>query len=494
MYDRSFYNENVRYLTHLGITNINDISSKRIAIVLSSNTRCLENEAETFILAANLLSRLVKNIDLYSVEQNPVVGVFTLKLCKDIFPQGNFRIIESMTDTDSYDWILVVGRPLRYSSKTTYVYSEGWTVYLNTDGEDTGKLNPLAACAAACFGAAEVFKHIISHESVRYIDNLQFSLLNYGVPTEGVNPDISTNIDIGNITLVGAGAIGSAFIYALSKLKALTGILNVVDQDRYTDTNLNRYITAYEHHIGSLKVDNVEELLSKHEGLKVTKHPVIYNKYIASRPLIDTLISAVDKRITRYNMQSDLPRLVLDASTTKSFIDINRVYFGSGRACLGCIYKLSEDESSRYLAIAEQLGLDIQRVKYLYDSSDGLSREDLNIVEKKLMKDLSKYQGGPVDSLYEHEYCGSGSIADNNQENTRIVAPISFISAFAGIFLASELIKDRCFLEYSINNHFHFNTFSKPNPKMHYPVYADPDCDYCSKDIYLEAFREKWQT
>ena len=117
--------------------------------------------------------------------------------------------------------------------------------------------------------------------------------------------------------------------------------------------------------------------------------------------------------------------------------------------------------------ISKYTGIEIDRVIYLYDSNEGVTQSDIEIASQKLGKDLSLYLGQPINTLYEHEYCGSAIIGENNDGKEPVLAPVSFISALAGVFVMTELIKDKYLLQYKVSNHYHINTFGKANPMQH---------------------------
>ena len=71
---------------------------------------------------------------------------------------------------------------------------------------------------------------------------------------------------------------------------------------------------------------------------------MIFDIYAKSATSMKTVITAVDKRITRYIIQGTLPKLIIDAATTKSFIDLSRVEFSNGGACLGCLFKPDKND------------------------------------------------------------------------------------------------------------------------------------------------------
>lgn len=500
MVNMDMHEENIKFLRHFGISDISEVSKKRVALVLQEKVQYSYNSQRIFTLSANLLSRLFLNIDfILSSEIDAPMQIngnyqklndVVFSYAKKVFPLGNFRLLDDVVDFSRYDGVLVVGYGEGYDN-IIFVNSNGWNIHLNK-AETGDKYNPIGACAAACFGTAELFKTVMKPAGHRLCGIMSFSLLNYSTDLPAENLNIPESIDIGDIDLIGAGAIASAFVYALNCLDNVRGSLNVVDADFYTAGNLNRYIIADATSVGILKTKNVKQFLQRHNELMVHEHPIVFNAYAKSKTYMETVITAVDKRITRYIIQGALPRLIFDAATTKSFIDLSRVEFGKGGACLGCLYKPDRNDKLIYDYISKYTGIEIDRVVYLYNTNEGVSQSDIDIASKKLGKDLLSYLGQPINSLYAHEYCGSAVIGENDDGKEPVLAPVSFISALAGVLVLSEIIKNKYFPQYKVNNHFHINTFGKPNPMQHMFKYANAGCSYCGDEDIIEAYNEKW--
>jgi molybdopterin/thiamine biosynthesis adenylyltransferase len=495
-----FHNENIKFLDHIGMADVTELTNKKIALKLNLNFKDNINAQNIYILCANLLARLFINIDFIIPESTQLVinesniniplSEYVLSLVKNIFKDGNYNFY-TKSISNKYDGILTIGNCNKSNVYETCIISNGWNIYINKNNINSFNINPIGACAAACFGVSELFKKVMRTNS-KPINEMEFSLLNYNYEVPLFNPELPESIDIGEVTLIGAGAIGSSFIYSLNCLKNVKGRLNVVDNDKYTESNLNRYIISNNSTIDLPKVNNVENLLMQHTDIDIKKFFMNYDEFKKTNRKVDTIITAVDKRITRYNIQGDLPKLIIDSSTTNTYIDLHRVDFGSGGACLGCLYEPDEQDELQYNYISERTGISLERVKLLYDTNQGLNEDDISIASQKINKDLSFYINQPIDTLYSHVYCGS-AIIENAKNSDPIVAPISFISALAGTFVTSELIKARYFPEYVIKNHFCINTFSSPNPSLHKYINSDKNCKYCGNKDFIDAYKEKWE-
>ncbi|MDR3627765.1 MAG: ThiF family adenylyltransferase [Ignavibacteriaceae bacterium] len=494
-----FHSENFKAFKHFGIADESGIPTKKIAVALQREFKDNQNAQDTFILCCNLLTRLFLNIDFIipfgtllssKYGEKQLLCDYVLKSSTLIFPEGNFHCNTELQE--KYDGVLLIGNYTDCASDIVSIMSNGWNVFINKDNIISDNLNPIAACAASCFGTAELFKHVANPACSKICTEMSFSLLTYDTTPINKNPIFPKEIDIGDVTLVGVVAIGSSIIYTLKCIENIQGKLSLIDRDFYEDTNLNRYVIADHTSIGKSKVFNAKEILNPLVNLDVIPINKIFDEYIKEKPRIDTLITAVDKRITRFNIQSFLPKLIIDAATTGSIIDLARVDFGTNGACLGCLYLPEKNDDLLYAYISESTGINIERVKYLFDRSEGLSIDDIDIISNKQGKDLSSWIDSPIDSLYAHEFCGSGKIASKSNPTENLWAPVSFISALAGILVTCELIKDRYFKDFKVNNHFLIDTLKLPNPKLHNYKMRNEKCPYCNDGVFVSVYKEKW--
>ncbi len=213
--------------------------------------------------------------------------------------------------------------------------------------EDDG--NPVGPMAMGAVGAAEVFKllfrtaHPDEPLSRRFVPHRgPFSLWNWSA--SWTSPALPETMWI-DAVLVGAGGVGAGVITTLAPLgDRLQGRLNVVDDDRLDLYNLNRvtYARVEEADRGDEKVSSARAYLARRLGrLDVGAVPEVYRAFarrIARRkdrryPLVMT---GVDDDAIRYEVQRDLPRVLIDGATgSQGNLRLDRVGFGVS-GCLGC--------------------------------------------------------------------------------------------------------------------------------------------------------------
>jgi molybdopterin/thiamine biosynthesis adenylyltransferase len=146
-------------------------------------------------------------------------------------------------------------------------------------------------------------------------------------------------------TLVGVGGVGAGFLRAITALgERVSGSLDLVDADVLTTDNLNRvsFATVVSALLGVQKVIEARAVLLRHcPNLTVGGHAATFDAYKQQTPrradrLYDVVVTALDDDQIRWEVQRDLPRILIDGSTGGDMVArVERVEFGR-YGCLGC--------------------------------------------------------------------------------------------------------------------------------------------------------------
>jgi hypothetical protein len=70
--------------------------------------------------------------------------------------------------------------------------------------------------------------------------------------------------------------------------------------------------------------------------------------------------------------------------------------------------------------------------------------------------------------------------------------PMPLATILPGILLAGEIIKERCFREYTLNSLFEHDTFCLPISECHRLVPPVARCPFCGDREILDKFRAKY--
>lgn len=297
------------------------------------------------------------------------------------------------------------------------------------------------------------------------------------------------NIDLGEMFLAGAGAIGNGFIKALTLLNP-KGVLYVVDPDVVDDGNLNRCIFFTETDVGQNKAKRLTaNSRGKLPTLKLVPRPVEL-QIIPERndgAWLGTLITAVDSRRVRRHLQNEIPGRVFDASTT----DVREIvlHFNQqplkGMACLSCVYFNDDAEKAHERHVAEVLGLSVEDVESNFVTNEMAKK----ILDKypELEQDLI---GLACDSLFK-QLCAEGNL--KTSEDRQVLAPFSFVSVLAGTYLAIETVKRiQGPKENSTFNYWRISPWQEPVLRGQRIKFTNQACEFCGNKLIMQTAALLW--
>ncbi|MBI5515230.1 MAG: ThiF family adenylyltransferase [Deltaproteobacteria bacterium] len=434
--------ENERFAARVGVLP-EVFASPVVTVELPPGQEQRPDAVAAWLLAANLVVRMFRRVQLVAPDAalgpNPW-GLTSLHEAVPILQQlceGNVALgAPARTDI-----ALGVGAPPGTgASRTTFVGFDGWSVTL--DAAPSGaRPGLLAALAAACHGASQVFLHAAAAAGAARGPVAPFRVGLLGMAPTMAPP---TEVDLGETHLVGAGAVGCAFVYALGHVPRLAGRLHVIDGDHIDLLNLNRYVLMRRSDIGALKPDVAKQALAS-RGAVVTPFNDNFAAFAAQHGHhVELLLCPIDSEAGRRALAKSLPRIALNAATSDSLVTVSRHGFADGRACLHCLYLPRPGSASPEERLAADLGLDV-----------GLVEEHLvanRPVEAWLVRRVEQHRGVPpgafeswvgqhIQSFHQRAVCGA--VAINAPGSGDVVTPLAFVSAAAGVLLAARFVLER---------------------------------------------------
>lgn len=456
-------------------------------------------------LAIRLLSRLFPKIKISDLtnENNEIVKKLTEKALAI-----NSRIeIRQETPTIS----LVIGStPLDNdnSRKIIYIGSDYWIAKLSLEhpvGSGSSNL-PFAAGASVCFGVSNVFRFVFKEliEGFELDNDVNLSLINLK-QTEELEKNEIYPIDIDGTILVGFGAIGNGFIWALSNIPNLKGNFTIIDPEKIELSNLQRYCLIDEKHIDMAKVDIAKDFF-KENGIELHLLHCDWAEYLNSTENWNNLLVcvAVDSKKDRIAIQSSLPKTILNAYTESNLIGISRHFNFIESACLSCGFIPKEKVKNYSVEVSENLKIPSQERlirDYLYYNK---------LVDRKLLElvaeantieinELLEYEGQNISEFYSRAVCGGHLRYLNSSSNEvlEIEAPLAFQSTLAGILLASELIISKLeFRSTEFKNQTHlyplFPIKEDHNPYNHTTEKDKTGRCICKDEDFKKVYINKW--
>lgn len=337
----------------------------------------------------------------------------------------------------------------------------------------------IAACYVAAMATRQLLPGIAGNGSPPIIVLLdQFAL----------GPTVE-RVDIGETVLVGAGAIGNAFVWSLEP-DALTGTLTILDKDDVGDGNLQRNILCEGADVGTPKVAVLHRYLAARQPqLKVIPVAERTEAVFGARGetlRIERLISAVDSPRARRALQYWFPREVFDASTS----GIQEVIFHHNRhplesACLECVYPFTRDEQQHERHVAEALGVPVEALAERIISENRARM----IVERYPELEMRAVVGEAYDSLFK-QLCGAQRLLTS--EGHRVLAPFAFVSVLAGAVLAIEFQRRVRDSDTSPYNFWRLNPWLPPRPSLRRVSPTNPVCTFCAARDTGDTMRALW--
>lgn len=384
-----------------------------------------------------------------------------------------------------------------------YIGSDGWRAKLSSR-EPIGSgasSNPFGAGAAACFGAANVFRTIFADQLPRGgpDESINLSILTYTQGGASVRTRFD-KIDMGDVHLVGLGAIGNGAIWALSRARGLRGNLHLVDHEDVDLSNLQRYVLALQDDVGSAKALMAANAFSDTE-FDIDPHPVKWAEHLNTRKnwLFERVAVAVDNAPDRIAIQGGLPKWIVNSWTQGMDLGVSRHEFDGVRACLACLYMPTGKIKDEDEQIADELRMPEAKleIRALLQTNKPVDAAFVERVAKAFelsFEALSSYVGQSVRAFHQRAVCGGHLMKlTNGTQIATAVVPMAFQSALAGIMLSADLVKHAAGYLDAPTTSTRINLLRPLAPYLNDPRGKDTSgrC-ICADQDFLAAYRRKY--
>lgn len=346
------------------------------------------------------------------------------------------------------DIMLGIGTVGAASPVNIFLGSSGWDAYLSTEqSQELGETsNPFGAGAAACLGAANVFRAVFLGERAELDHELALSTLDMTVARSSDNVAID-GVALGDSNvLVGLGAIGNATVWALART-TLEGTLSLVDHQAIELSNLQRYVLALRSDETRSKVELAAATLSG--TLRPAPHPDDWATFVAAEGYSwQRVMVALDTARHRRAVQASLPRWIANAWTQPGDLGVSTHSWADG-ACLSCLYLPEGELPNEDKLIANALGIarpdrELQ-IRNLLHANAAPPREMLEEVAERLevpLEVLTPFESRPLRELYTEGICAGAVVPLSrlNAPTQDVHVPIAHQSALAGVLLAARFV------------------------------------------------------
>lgn len=439
------------------LTNFKTLLEKEaVGVAFDESASGTREGLATLDLVIRLMARLYPNIVLAGLDD---VAKKKVKMFEALANEINPNITISKTAKGATRWI-VVGKSrldIKGPKKVSPIYigSANWITKLSTTAPvGSGRSgNPFGAGAAACFGAANVFRAIFSAQlpGSQLDSEISVSVLDLDPKTPKPKNPALREIDFGEFHLIGAGAVGNGFLWALSRLKC-KGEFHLVDAEPLELSNLQRYAMAAPSDEGKFKSDLGKTWLSGGK-LSVHSHKATWEDYVMERGdwQFERVAVAVDNAATRIHIQAALPKSVFNSWTQVGEVGLSRHTFLGDAACLACLYipkskTLNFDDIVLKALRLPEDAPNLMEVRTRLDTGQTTERAFLERVSTAANISIDRllpFEGKPLRNFYVEAICG-GAVLEfgSGGKHNRADVPMAFQSALAGILLAADVVAD----------------------------------------------------
>jgi len=469
------------------------LRSRKVALILSDSEPVHKIAART---AANLLSRLSFQVSIGGDDDS---------LAETVDDADQFGFSYNRFDEEGdYDLRIAIGA--QAFAADILVYASGWNVFLTSNATPNLARQTSNEICGAMLGvliSSEAFNRTVGPTLGKkdFQPELCISLLDYSSSISKV-PASLPPLYISRATLIGCGAIGNAFVYAISLLPEVCGSLEIVDPDWFTRTNSHRYILAnvnVSEPPRLYKTTRAVEFLAHHHGLKVRGYEKNFDLFLTEDcddRKVSFLISAVDNHAKRRQLGRETPREAINASTGNFTLAVSTHYDSyrhQGSPCVGCHYPYQGAEAERNSLIAKETGLSPGEVGRLSNSNAPMTGELLETIAnfRGLNPNIYvEFEGQPFDSFYQHGICGGTEVKTTGG---RAEIPLAHVSAGAGVLLALELIKrfTPALRQYSLDNFLQLDMLNLTSDWFRLKKIVRENCD-CQREVYRRRFAKKY--
>lgn len=423
-----------------------------IGIVYGDNSLETSEGRSALDLAVRIFSRLYPNIKFINLAVGTGSISYTDQL-KSLATKINPDI--NCSDEQIPTVHLVIGEVEGFEEHQTRIYvgSNNWTACFSLTRaqpcHDTN--NPFGAGSAVCFGAANVFRYVFRDEleQMPLDSDFCFSAFNQRlVQMDDSQPALPASIAV-DFTLVGTGAIGNAVLWGLLELQELRGRMMLIDDQTVSLSNLQRYALMLQDHVDHCKVSVIKELFEKHPELFVETLQDKWQNVARglAKEQLALLATAVDTTKERLEIQSLLPREILNAWTSPEGIGVSRHLNFAKDVCLSCLYLPTHKVKSDSEKISESLGnADLEPfIRHYLANKLPIDDHFVAAISQNTGIDaelLSYYKGQPLEIFYSDAICGGRAVRSeaNAQTSQDMEVPLAHESILAGLLLGAEIV------------------------------------------------------
>lgn len=456
-------------------------------VLLTADATALAQPAgrSCFLACISLLTRFCADLVVRVPEPARALEQEARALVARIGYAGRVRFCETENQMERYGAILNVGFTRRSDLPWTAISTDGWAVQICSEqGPDVlnfSEFNPAATLAAACLGAAEVFKRLLGvlAEVAPMLRNEVFSLLTYTADSDP-GPSIRGPIRL-NCLLAGFGAIGNGIRHALIELPA-EGQIVIVDKQHAGEENWGTYIDLGPIGFGQPKVS----LASAGWNSAVTAVPLkldvlqLAERLGGDLPFPDVVLGALDNVEARHAIQRLWPDIAIDGATGDVTCQVSRHPWGGDTACLECLFRTRDGEDSAVVA-SRVTGLSVASARR---QEEVVTQQDIDEAPAERKAWLAARKG--------HQKCSvvREAMMEKLTGGKVVFSPSApFVACMSAAMVVGEFIKYRTGIASKLDPRFQFDVLVGPRAGVMLDQARRENCFCVTRRKAIERFR-----
>lgn len=416
-------------------------TEKRVLITGESVVLSTRNGRACLFFAIRLLIRICSHVDVALPDESVRLSEQSRNLLRVMELGGTTRGLRDV-DLRSYDAILSVGFTAKPDLPWTVINSQGWLARVSSGSRslpaECAQENPIGALAAACLGAAEVFKRLIALRPNRgqLLNGLTFSLATYRCDGESPGPPLPENIVLPALLIGGCGAIGNGLVALLAEMRP-QGSIWLADPQPFGEENLGTCLLMRGHDIGTAKAEVLAGVL---QNVGVQAVPLVCRiEDIGTRLGHDVNHPAVvfggfDEVAPRRQAQQLWPDVYIDGATSDLACQVSFHPWGPDVGCALCIFREPPGQAAETIQ-SRATGLSRNR---LHEVEDVVTEANVAAAPDKKRAWLQARIGRKICSVI-----AEGVAADLSLEPQRpdFAPSVPFVACLAAAFVMAELVK-----------------------------------------------------
>ena len=476
----------------LGGADSHRFLDKRVLLTGDIAALSTPNGSEMARSAVQLLMRFCRNVSV-------AVPILLPVLAGDLRADGarfawdsEPKFVSPDDGFDGYDAILSIGATVRPDLPWTAITSNGWLIRVSSGAKaiegDCRQTNAVGALAAASFGVCEVFKRLIQlkPDLGEPLDGVTFSLWDYEFGSESTGPVLVEKM-AADLMLNGAGAIGSAVVHLLARLR-LAGRITVVDAQDYGDENWGTCLDLEREQVGDPKAVVAAARLGPAlvaRPFKAIVDDVRKVELGKNVPWPQVVINGLDKIDARHQAQGVWPDIAIDGALDADLqVRVSAHPWPGDVACLICTFKSPPGETAE-AAAARVTGLSKASVA---DQERVLTEADVLTAAPERREGLRAKLGQRICSIVSEEIARSMSEAEVEKGFS---PSVPFAACFSACMMVTELVRYLTHGEIRIRPSFQMSMLHGPENGQLLNDRRHPDC-YCTRyGKYIDNHRQK---